>query len=120
MDATTRKNTQLETNPLRDVQPVELMTDGIRHVTFARQLEDESGSSAHHTGQLSQKIVRCFGKKSVKIIEPRENEGSDESVACIAGEHSTNHSQLTYVKVQCTCKLGDMSYQAQRQIQDDT
>ena len=61
MDAPTRENAQLETNMLRDVKPVELAMDGVRNVTFSRQLEDESGSSTHHTGQLSQKIVWCFG-----------------------------------------------------------
>ena len=120
MDATMRENAQLESNPLRDAEPVELPTDGVRHVTFARQLEDESGSSTHHTGQLSQKIVRCFGKEPIAIIQPRKNEGPDESVACIIGERSTDRTQLTYVKVQCTCQLGDVRCQTQRRIQDDS
>ena len=81
-------------------------------MTFARQLEDESGSSTHHTGQLSEKIVQYFDKKPVPIIQPRKNEVPDESVACIVGECSTFRLQLKFVKVQCTCQLGDMSCQA--------
>ena len=86
-------------------------------VTFLRQLEDESGSSTHHTRQLSQEIVWGFGKEPIAVIQPRENEGPDESVACIIDERSTDRTQLTYVEVQCTCQLGDVRCQTQRRIQ---
>ena len=98
----------------RSVKPVKLATDGVRNVTFSRKLEDESGSSMRHTEQLSQKIIRCFGKEPIAIIQPRKNEGPDESVACIIGERLTDRTQLTYVKVQCTCQLGDVRCQTQR------
>ena len=88
MDTAEREHAQFETDPLRHVEPVELATDDIGRLTSARQLEDDSGSGSHHTGQLSQNIVRCFGKESVAVIQPREHEGSDESMACIAGERS--------------------------------
>ena len=69
---------------------------------------------------LKQEDNRDWGKKSVAIVELRENEGSDQGVACIVDERSTNLAQLTYVKVKCTCKLGDMSSQARRRIKDDS
>ena len=120
MDTAVREHAQFETDPLRDVVPVELATDGIGHLTSARQLEDDSGSGSHHTGQLSQNIVRCFGKEPVAIIQPREHEGSDESMACITGERSTDRSKLTYLEVQRTCQPSHMSRQAQGRIQDDS
>ena len=51
MDTAIREHAEFETDPLRDVEPVELAADDIGHLTSARQLEDDSGSGSHHTGQ---------------------------------------------------------------------